>query len=197
MNVQNIISNDEYEKLINKLTVFNTTRNTLLTFSFTAVLAVLGIAIGDRNMAISYWICLVPYFLIIPFTARISYYRLASARIHSFLKIFAPQKMIFENGAEYTPEKHGKMFCIIAWLINHEMFMLSIATETVFIVKLRAQIKYWTCRDYLICLIPTLLSIVVLLISWSTYSYRKLTNNYSEKWKQYLTNFVTNIDTHE
>ncbi len=187
MKAANNISDAEYDKLIKKLEFFDTTRNMLLTFSFTAVLAVLGIAIGTDSMDVSYWVCLVPYFLIIPFAARIAYYRLASAHINSFLKLFAPKKMIFENGASgKAHERCGKMYPLIAWLVNHEMFILSVATEIVFILKLHAQIESWTCRYVLICIIPTLLSVVVWLISSSTFSYGKLTGFYSLKWKQYL-----------
>lgn len=70
------ITDEEYSKIIEKLKFFDTTRNTLLTFSFTAVLAVLGIAISTDVSEMNPWICLIPFFLIIPFSARISYYRL-------------------------------------------------------------------------------------------------------------------------
>ncbi len=187
MKAANNISDAEYAKLIKKLEFFVTTRNMLLTFSFTAVLAVLGIAIGTDSMDVSYWVCLVPYFLIIPFAARIAYYRLASAHINSFLKMFAPEKMIFENGASgKAHERCGKMYPLIAWLVNHEMFILSVATEIVFILKLHAQVDPWTYKYFLVCIIPTLFSVVVLLISSSTFNYGKLTGYYNVQWKQYF-----------
>lgn len=43
--------------------------------------------------SISAWICLIPFLLIIPFTACISYYRLASAHINSFLRKFGQKDM--------------------------------------------------------------------------------------------------------
>ena len=80
-----VVSDREYSKLIKRLEAINSTRNSLLTFSFTAVLTVLGIAIANDMDSISAWLCLIPFLLIIPFTARISYYRLASSHINSFL----------------------------------------------------------------------------------------------------------------
>lgn len=80
------ITNKEYDKLIKRLEFFDTMRNNLLTFSFTSVLTVLGVALAIDMDSLSAWICLIPFLLIIPFTARISYYRLASAHITSFLK---------------------------------------------------------------------------------------------------------------
>lgn len=81
-----VVSDREYSKLIKRLEAINNTRNNLLTFLFTAVLTVLGIAIANDMDSISAWICLTPFLLIIPFAARISYYRLASTHINSFLK---------------------------------------------------------------------------------------------------------------
>ena len=40
------ITNKEYDKLIKRLEFFDTMRNNLLTFSFTSVLTVLGVALA-------------------------------------------------------------------------------------------------------------------------------------------------------
>ncbi len=40
------ITDKEYDKLIKRLEFFDTMRNNLLTFSFTSVLAVLGVALA-------------------------------------------------------------------------------------------------------------------------------------------------------
>ena len=87
------ISDKEYEKLIKNLEFFDTMRNNLLTFAFTAALTTLGVALAIDTTKVNVWIFLVPFFLIIPFTARISYYRLASAHINSFLKKFGQANM--------------------------------------------------------------------------------------------------------
>lgn len=68
------ITNPEYEKLIQRREFDDKMRNTLLTFSFTAVLAILGLALSINMDSYTAWLCLVPFCLIIPFTARISYY---------------------------------------------------------------------------------------------------------------------------
>ena len=93
------IIDKEFDKLIQRLAFFDSTRNSLLTFSFTAVLAVIGITIAEDADSFNPWICLIPFLLIIPFAARIAYYRLASAHINEFLKTFASDKMLFELGA--------------------------------------------------------------------------------------------------
>lgn len=78
------ILDEEYSRLIKRLEFYDTTRNTLLAFSFTAVLTVLGVAIQVEMNTITALICLIPYFLIVPFAARISYYRISSAHISAF-----------------------------------------------------------------------------------------------------------------
>ena len=120
--MENTIKEKEYEKLVKRIEFFDSMRNTLLTFSFTATLAVLGLAISEAMDARGSWICLIPFFLIIPFSARISYYRLASAHINSFLRVYAPLSMKFEIGAETVKEGKCKHYILIAWLVNHEMF---------------------------------------------------------------------------
>ena len=118
------ITNKEYDKLIKRLEFFDTMRNNLLTFSFTSVLTVLGVALAIDMDSLSAWICLIPFLLIIPFTARISYYRLASAHITSFLKKNGKMDMQFELGTNIVKEGICKHFALIAWLINHEMVLL-------------------------------------------------------------------------
>ena len=104
------ISEKEYEKLVNRLEFFDTMGNSLLSFSFTSVLAVLGVALAMDMTAINAWLCLIPFFLILPYTARISYNRLASAHITSFLKVFSADRMQFEIGADTVKESKIKIY---------------------------------------------------------------------------------------
>ena len=121
--METTVSNEEYNKLVKKIEFFETTRNSLLTFSFTAVLTVIGVALAMDMNVISAWICLLPFFLIIPFAARISYYRLATAHIGAFLKCFAPQNMQFEIGADFVKEGNCRFYTLTAWVITHEMVL--------------------------------------------------------------------------
>lgn len=189
-----IVSQEEYEYLISQLNNFTTIKNNILAFSFTASIALLAAAI-----TISPWICIGLFFLIIPFAARVSYYRLASAHINSFLKTFTPERMMFAIGSGTVLEKDGlssdEEYKTIAWLVNHEMLMLSIAITTVFLYLLITQTVVYDICFYLKCCIPILLSIVVLLISNWTYSYKKLSDNYNQKWKDYFNQLLDSNQT--
>ena len=61
-NREKTISIEEYNKHIDMLKFIDTTRNTLLTFAFTSVLAVVGIAIGTEKEKFNPWLCLLPFF---------------------------------------------------------------------------------------------------------------------------------------
>lgn len=190
-----MISDEEYKKLIEKLQFYNSTRNTLLAFSFTTVLAAMGIIIGTEDTTISYWACVIPYFLILPFAARIAYYRLSAAHILSFLKIFAKDRMTFENGAKKVPESSiGIPYRIIAWLVNHEMFFLAVAVLVVFIQQFLTQSTLQSWQSLWPCLIPTGFTVAVFYVSNSVYSFKKLNANYSNEWENHLKDFPFDSD---
>lgn len=180
------ITDKEYDKLISRLEFFDTTRNNLLTFSFTSVLTVLGVALAIDMNPISSWICLIPFLLIVPFTARIAYYRLASAHINSFLKKFGKSDMQFELGTNVVKEDICKHYRLIAWLINHEMVLLSIATSCTFYLTYISSISKWEFYNYVSLGVPIIFIILVFAIADSTYSYKKLMDNFSIKWEQYI-----------
>lgn len=183
-----LITDKEYDKLVKRLEFFDTMRNNLLTFSFTAVLTVLGVALAIDMNSISVWICLMPFFLIIPFAARISYYRLASAHINSFLRKFVQRDMQFELGTSTVKEDKCKHYKLIAWLINHEMVLLGIATSCVFYYKYIFTVEEWLIWNFISLIIPIMLIISVYIIVHSTYSYKELIDNFSVGWDTYVNN---------
>ena len=179
------ISNEEFNKLIKRLEFCDTTRNNLLSFSFTAVLAILGLTINATMDKISSWICLLPYLLIIPFSARISYYRLSSAHINSFLRIFAEDKMKFELGTSLVPEKIFNGYRLISWLVNHEMVLLGVISSLVFGIKYWNCVEVWSAWDCLSLVFAFILIFVVYYITDLTNDYKKLISDYSIKWRMY------------
>lgn len=183
---QSKITDREYDKLIKRLEFFDTMRNNLLTFSFTAVLTVLGVAMTMNMDTVSTWICLIPFLLIIPFTARISYYRLASAHIGSFLRKYSKTDMKFELGAMVVSESKCKRYNLIAWLINHEMVLLGIATSITFYFKYIVSVNSWTIWNYISLIVPTIFIVIVYVISDSTYNYNKLLRDFGVEWDKYI-----------
>lgn len=179
------ITEKEYDILAQKLEFFDTMRNNLLTFSFTSVLTVLGVTLAIELDEFSVWICLIPFFLIIPFSARISYYRLASAHINSFLKKFRKEDMQFSLGSQVVTEGICKHYTIIAWLVNHEMVLLSMATTCIFYFRYILCVEIWTKWNCISLVVPIIFNIIVFVISDSTYSYKSMMNAFLLKWDEY------------
>lgn len=187
------ITNEEYSTLAGLLDFFDTTRNTLLTFAFTTVLALIGAVIA-LDTPFSPYLCLFPYLLIIPFTARITYYRLASAHINSFLRTFASDKTVFKRGTTVVREKHNWVYHPIAWLVNHEMFILAIAVGIVYAYQFCATTSIETFWDIIKLSLPVPFISAVYMITHSTNSYPKLYRHYQPQWEQYKNTIMSSMN---
>ena len=151
------------------------------------MLAVLGVAISTDEK-IHAWVFLIPFFLIIPFTARIAYYRMAYAHLISFLKVFAAERTNFDLGVESVPENCGCStfsFKLMDWLMNHEMLLLGIATDFVFYYKYILQIEVWDIGAHIGLIVPLLCTTIVYLLSDAVYSFTDLRINFRQKWEDY------------
>ena len=181
------ISDIEYSKLVSRIEFHDTMRNNLLTFSFTAVLAILGIALQMEMDAASAWISLLPFLLIIPFAARISYYRLSSAHIGAFLRVYARDRVRFEVGAKDVPEAIGmnKNYSGIAFLVNHEMVLLGLACCIVFYMKYIPCIDAYQWWYYIALLIPAVLELIVFIVAHSTDNYSGMVKRFKSEWEKY------------
>lgn len=189
-----IVSEQEYDKLTKQLEFYDTMRNQLLSFSFTAVLTIMGAALAISAENINVWIYLTPYLLVIPFPARISYYRLASIHITSFLKKFAAERMLFEKGTEIVKEGQCKYYKSIAWLVNHEMVMLAATVSIIFYIEYFTFTSHtsqqtnhnYSCSNFLAVFIPLVLFLLVYLISNATYNNKILMDCFMKSWNNYI-----------
>lgn len=162
------------------------TRTSLLTFSFTTVLAILGIALAE-NESINPMTYLIPYCLIIPSQARISYYRLIHARIAAYMEIASPRDVKFDVVGENVPEKQTKFFTVIAILVNYEMFILSCTIAFIFYSKFPfPKLNRFTNIDCLMVLLPIILSALVFVIITYAYDYGKWKKRYRTEWEKFL-----------
>lgn len=186
MEPQQAIKDHELNYLSEYLHETRSIHNNLLTFSFTAVLAVLGIAFSNINSEnlIPSFLYLLPFCLIIPFTARITYYRISGARIESFLDIFYPESRIFSRGCLFVKEKQNYKFNIISFLVNFEMFILSYVCTILFINDLLSNQSSEMFFPLQICcsIVCLILEIIIIL---QGYNYEKIYLHFRNKWKLY------------
>lgn len=178
------ITREEYVSLVDRLEFNETTRNNLLTFSFTAVLTFLGVILS-MTPPLTPLICLLPYFLIIPFSARITYYRVSSAHIDSFLRCFSPENSVFRWGSTEVRERHNRAYGLIAWLVNHEMLLLSVVVGVAYVYQYCIAYGIESMLDVLCSLAALPLIAIVYAITDSTKSYKALYDYYVPKWHAY------------
>lgn len=170
----------EYKEVITRLQQIFAIRNNLLTFSFTAVLAILGLAFSGEadNVAAIY---LLPYFLIVPFTGRIVYYRNEEARLYVLLESSGRRQTI-KNYNKLVKESRGRMYKLIALLVNYEMLFLSLACLMLCILKYEKNISDFRIEDYIyfgVAIIATMT--VFCIINWA-YNFDKIRDYFEKKW---------------
>ena len=145
-------------------------RHTYLMFAFTtsiaaiAALFVVGFTDIFTYTNISAWICIVPFAVIIPFQARISYSRLSHAKMEAYMVVFYEGKFVFLEKS--FDELYGIMGKIIAVIANYELTLLSIVIDILFVlIKVYISNTSFWGMDNIIIFIATLI-----VFSLATYS---------------------------
>lgn len=183
MNPKIEISDEEYRYLISLLQFYDETRNRILMFSFTGTFTIMGFVLGTE---VSIWLCVLPFLLIIPFSARVSYYRRTHAHLNSFLGVFAPEKMLYKSCSSQVKNRYGRSYPFVAWLVNNEMSILAIMTFVVYLLKVFSSGTGWNFESIMLCSFLCIATLIVFLISNSTLSYAKINCTYLPKWESLL-----------
>ena len=88
------------------------------------------------------------------------------------------------------PERYGRGYKVTAFLVNHEMLCLSIAVFVAFGITMWESEEKWKIYEFFLTLIvPLVLCIIVFLISFSTYNYKKMLEYYGDRWEKYYKKF--------
>mgnify|MGYP003299402430 CR=1 FL=1 len=177
------VEKSEIELLIEKLERNSSVRRNEKTFTFTTVLSILGIALAANNFIAS-WFYLLPYFIIVPYSAHISYYRIIHARINAYLIETVPEYRTFNIIGNNVPEGKGFLFWIISVLNNYEFFLLSIISMILFYSNYCISLEQWETSNYLICTIPIILSGFVFIITWYGKRYGYWVKKFRVEWKK-------------
>lgn len=183
-------SKEELDRLNSRMDTNHGIRNDLLKFSFTSVIASLGAALAlDNITAPLSFLFLFPFVIMIPFQARIAYYRLEEAHIRTYIsKLYEEYDMYTKicRYGYYEDVGMGRFYYIcIAWLVNHELVCLSVLTCIIFWVK------FFSTKDvipveltWLARILPVVLLAAVWAISHSTYSYLEMSYRYAKELKE-------------
>lgn len=177
------MTNEEFSQVDKLITFLLDTKNRILTFSFATVIGMYGFSfakITDKD----FYIYTIPFFLITPFAARVSYYRIWACYLETYLKIFANDKYVVSRLVEYNIPHIERNFLdeIMGILVNFEMAILCIACDIIFYYKCYNIFKF-NIFHIIIFSIPTVSTLLVILFCCSALNYRKMEDNYIKKWK--------------
>lgn len=159
------------------------TKNKILMFAFATTLAMFGAALKIDACNQDIYLYTLPFFLLLPFSARITYYRIWGCHQQAFLKIFASDKFVFKYNEEEVPIERNFLDKIMGFLVNFEMGFLSIGCLIIYFVRCW---KYYvnSIECFLIFSIPIISTILICLFCISAYDYSKMSSAYLGKWKE-------------
>lgn len=108
-------------------------RHTYLMFAFTTTMAALAVLfVSGLSPNIKPWICIIPFSVIIPFQARISYSRLTHAKIEAYIVLYYPEQFPFLK-REFN-ELTGIPGRIIAVIVNYELSLLAFFIDILYVI---------------------------------------------------------------
>lgn len=170
----------EYQFICERMKCDTEMRNTLLTFTFTAVIAILGFGFATEK-EVNQIVYLLPFFIIVPFTGRVSYYRKWSAHMAAYLDVFAPKLRTYTDYGKKVKIENNCIDKLLAWFVNYELFILACASTILFEVKYPKKIDSFEIFDWAYCLLPILFSCIVLVLIKSVRNYEGMKEKYKEE----------------
>lgn len=177
------INKREIDQLLIKLETNESTRRTEKTFTISAVLTILGLAFA-RLQVVEVWFFLLPYVITVPYSAHITYYRIIHARVNAYLIEFAPEYRTLNIVGQTVAEGEGVLFRIIEILNNYELYLLSVVSSSLFYLCYPMSIFEYMLRDWLICSVPLILSLLVFAITWYGTRYIYWSKKFCAEWRK-------------
>lgn len=160
----------EFDILIRRMEKNLEMRHTYLMFAFTTTVAAIAVLFAVDSDKVGYWVCMIPFAVIIPFQARISYSRLTHAKMEAYSAIYYPDNFKFLHMD--MNELQGIMGKIITIIANFELTFLSLAVDFLF-VSMKIRDKGATSLLDLDCWIMVIMTLVVFSLAIYTYDYCK------------------------
>lgn len=172
---------NEFNILIRRMEKNLEMRHTYLMFAFTTAIAAIAALFVVDFASISPWICIVPFAVIIPFQARISYSRLSHAKMEAYMLVCYPGKFSFSEKS--LNELSGIIGKIIAIISNYELTLLSIVIDILFILvkKYVLSTECWLSVDTVTIGVATF---IVFGLATYTFPYSKFMEKYKGIYKE-------------
>ena len=191
----------EYQDDLNLRNFLLQTKNNLIIKSFIIVFSMIGILICDKILIlqneiknITIFVYIIPYFILVPISSRVAYYRIWGACLSAKINIFTnnkvdsyPEISFLNDNNLQNSKKYRFSLCIhkiICFMVNFELFILSLCCF--FILAISIIINNYNFISIVICFIISIISnIYIFLIFKNIYNYKKLYNINKQKWITY------------
>lgn len=171
----------------------------IYTFSFLGVLLIKYREVNDWSDVIIYTI---PFFILVPFSCRIVYYRIWAIHENAFMHVFAKDEFLIDYTNSlikkpyisiYKSEYRFRFFnktdriiqIVIDYIVNNEISILALLCNIVYFIKTyKVALKYYIFYPF-ISFLPIISSIFIIYISCSAYKYSLLYKFQVKEWEEY------------
>lgn len=165
----------EFDILNRRMEKEEAERHTYLMFAFTTTIAIVAaLFLFDHSSIVAWW-CIVPFSVIIPFQARISYSRMRYAKMEAYICVFYPKK--FKYLGKQVKDLRGVMGKIISIIVNYELSLLSIALDISYLMLSKKEISLKLFLD-VNCIIIFVATFLVIILATYTYPYNYFLKKY-------------------
>jgi hypothetical protein len=171
----------EYDNLRNEINKKIELTNTLITFTIVTVDGELAFAMSSSNNTILLY--LIPFFIIIPLSMRIAYYRTSIAKISAYMIVFLEES---DDGLKWET-RNAKVGGKIKWyerLKYDECLFLTFISSIVFALNFVSDKNYLQKFDILIIAIVISALIFEIILTTNIKSIDKERNKWIERWEK-------------
>ena len=168
----------ELNALENRMSQNLEMRHTYLMFSFTTTAALIAAVFAFDASRDAYYLCLVPFSVIIPFQARVSYSRLSHARMEAYIKVFYSSE--YPYFSRPFNELYGIMGKFIELLVNYELTILSVTISICYFVFADSG----TGISLTTVAVPLILTLMVAITATYTKNYQYFVDRFEKEYKE-------------
>ena len=173
---------NEFDILNRRMEKNHEMRHTYLMFAFTTTIAAIAaLLIVDYSDIVS-WGCVVPFAIIIPFQARISYARLTHAKMEAYICVYYPKEFKFLK--KQVKDLRGRIGKFISIIVNFELFLLSVVIDLLYLIvnKEKLGINLIFKMESIIIVVATIIVFILAIYSFP----------YDRFWKKYIAEYKAN-----
>ena len=200
----------EYQRNVKLVDFLLETKNKLITFCFLTVFSMLGVVLTEEknhSKELSYYfIYIIPFFILIPISARIIYYRLwvayINAEIHVKTKLYPNTSTIQTEQPTidmpyicfYKLNYPFKIFYTLSkilqysidFIVNFEVFILSLCCFLLFLIKTWNSFESSNMWWWILYLVPVTGTVYIFFMCKSILNYDKIYKYHIKQWTWYM-----------